>query len=227
MVDDLAQKAINEAISGNWEEALKINLEVLKSNKKDVDALNRLSRAYAELGDIPKAKIISNKVLKIDSLNKIALRCCDKYKDLKKGDTTRSQVTSGSAFIEEPGKTKIVPLLHVGGEKILAKLDAGDEVRLNPHGHRLSVVTIDGKYIGRLPDDIGAKLKKLIKMGNEYQILIKSTKTNEINVFIRETKSSPKVGDIPSFTGEKIDYVSFIAPGLVPNKDRVMPPAED
>jgi tetratricopeptide (TPR) repeat protein len=221
MEKDLAQKAVEAALKGNWEKAIELNKKIIKATPKDTDALNRLARAHAELGDLPKAKKNSAKVLKIDPFNKIAQKCLDKWKGLKKGETIRSASSSASAFIEEPGKTKIVPLLHVGSEKITAKLDSGDEVKLNPHGHRVSVITQEGKYIGRLPDDIGAKLKKLMKLGNTYKVLIKSTNMSEVKVFIREIKSNPKLKDIPSFSNEKIDYISFTPPGLVHKKESV------
>ena len=48
----LAQKAINLAISGEWNEAIKVNLQILSLSPDDVDSLNRLAKAYAEIGKI-------------------------------------------------------------------------------------------------------------------------------------------------------------------------------
>ncbi|MBI2587498.1 hypothetical protein HYW29_01665, partial [Candidatus Amesbacteria bacterium] len=42
--------AINAAINREWKQAVKINTFLLKQNPKDTDALNRLGRAYMELG---------------------------------------------------------------------------------------------------------------------------------------------------------------------------------
>jgi tetratricopeptide (TPR) repeat protein len=212
MKNDLAHKAVCAALKGDWKTALNVNTEIIKKNKKDVDALNRLARAYAEIGETPKARKSSKKVLDIDPLNKIALRSLIRWKDLKKGESIRTGNSSNNDcndYIEEPGKTKIVALIHVGSPKLIACMACGDEVRLNPHGHRVSVISIGGKYIGRLPDDIGAKLRTLMKMGNEYKVLIKSSEGNNMSVFIRETKSSPELSNIPSFTHERIDYISF------------------
>jgi len=222
MKNDLAQQAINAALTGRWSEAIKINLQIIKKNKNDLDALNRLARAYAEQGHLAKAKKTSQKVLKIDPFNKIAQKCLEKWKGLKKDEVKSSQTTSADNFIEEPGKTKIVTLLYPGAEKIIAKLDAGDEVRLNYHGHRVSVLDQNGKYIGRLPDDLGARLKKFIKEGNEYRVLVKSTEGKDVKVFIRETKQSPKLKDRLSFPTEKIEYISFIPPELVHKKDTLV-----
>ena len=117
-----------------------------------------------------------------------------------------------------PGKTKIASLMHLGSPKILAKIDAGDEVFLNTHCHKVYVSTKDGKYIGRISDDLSARLRRLIQLGNVYQVCIKSIKNTEVKIFIREVVRSKKLSDTPSFTTEKIDYVSFTPPELVHNK---------
>jgi hypothetical protein len=117
--------------------------------------------------------------------------------------------------LEEPGKTKLVTLVKPGDSKVLAGLDSGDEVRLNTHSHKASIVTGEGKYIGCLPDDLALRLKNLIKSGNRYQVLVKSIEPKVITVFIREVEKGPKVADIQSFPVEKIDYVAFTPPELV------------
>lgn len=222
MDKDLAQEAVLAALSGNWDLAVDINKKILHKDPKDVDALNRLARAYAELGDIKRAREVSKKVLKIDPFNAIAAKACEKWKILKKGETYTSTPTSPQVFIEEPGKTKMVSLLHLGDPKVLAKLDAGDEVKLNPHAHRASITTKDGSYVGRLPDDLSARLRKLMKLGNEYRVFIKSQDPSDIKVFIKEIRRGEKLSDVPSFPAEKIEYVSFTPPELVHRKEEVL-----
>ena len=119
------------------------------------------------------------------------------------------------------GKTKIVSLIHLGDARHIAKLDSGDTVKLNPLSHRVSILSQDGKYIGRLADDLSARLKQLMSFGNEYQAYIKSSNAQEVKIFIRESKRSKKLTDIPSFSTEKIDYISFTPPELVRKKDSI------
>ena len=226
METDLAQKAISFALAGKWREAVEVNKKILKDNPKDIDSLNRLARAYAELGELTHARNYSKKVLLIDPFNQIAKKCLEKWKSIKKSENYPCVSSSGSAFIEQPGKTKIVTLLYTGAEKVLAKLDAGDEVVLNLQGHRASVVGADGKYVGRLPDDLGARLKHLTQMGNIYQLLVKSIEKKDIKIFIREVKCSPKLADLPSFPGERIEYISFTPPELVHKKEEIAQEAE-
>ncbi len=219
MQPELAQKAVSAALSGDWKEAVRLNNLILSQNSKDIDALNRLARACAELGHFKKAKTVSLKVLKLDPSNKIATASTLKWSQLKGESVSLSVPSSAETFLEEPGKTKLVDLLHPGPAEVLAKLDAGDVVKLAPHAHRVNVVTLDEKYIGRLPDDLSARLRRLLKLGKEYKVLIKSIDKNNIKIFIRETTKGEAAPDIPSFSAEKIDYVSFTPPELVHKKD--------
>lgn len=210
-----SQTAINLALSGNWAGALKVNLEIINSNPEDVDAINRLARTYWELGDIPKAREATKKVLKIDPVNPIALKCIEKWKSAESRTAHSSNHSSTETFLEEPGKTKLVTLVNLGDDKIFADLDPGEEVQLFSHTHKVSINTQNGKYIGRLPDDLAKRLRNLIKAGNKYQVLIKAVDSKNVKVFIREMEKGPKAPEIASFQTEKIDYVSFTPPELI------------
>ena len=56
MDTDLAQQAITCALAGEWKKALELNKQILKETKNDIDALNRMARAYFNLGEIRNAK---------------------------------------------------------------------------------------------------------------------------------------------------------------------------
>jgi tetratricopeptide (TPR) repeat protein len=224
---DLAQKAISAALDANWKEAEKLNKELLRENPEDVDALNRLSRASAELGDLKKAKRIAEKALRLDPFNTIAQKSLSKWKGLRSTVSAVSVISQPATFLEEPGKTKLLSLLYLGDSKVIAKLDSGDEVKLTPSSHRVSVTTQDGKYIGRLPDDISARLRKLIALGNRYQSVVKSIEPGDVKVFIREEERAKKISDTPSFPAEKLDYVSFTPPELVHKKEILVPAEEE
>jgi|SRR3972149_6246203 len=215
---DLALKAISAALNGSWKEAREINKQIIKVNHKDIDALNRLARAHAELGEITQAKKIAEKVLKVDPFNAIAKKSLKKWKGIKSGEAQKGTILPAQLFLEEPGRTKIVSLLNSADEKVLVKLDAGDEVPINPRSHRISVLTQEGKYIGRLPDDLSARLRKLIKYGYQYKIFVKSLEDRDVKIFIREIKRPKEFEDLNSFPAEKIEYVSFTPPELVHKK---------
>lgn len=211
------QKAIAAALKRDWKAALQINKELIKKSKDDTDALNRLAKAYAELGDLKRAKTTSNRVLRIDPTNQIASKSLEKWDMLNasNGLVKKTNNFSLNMFLEEPGKTRIINLLHIGDEKLLASIDSGDEVKISCNKHRVSILTKGGKYIGRLPDDISSRIRNLIKIGNEYIALVKKVDAKEVLIFIRETKRSPKMKDIATFSTEKVDYISFTPPELV------------
>lgn len=212
----LAQRAIDLALKGEWEEAIKINLQILDETPDDVDALNRLARAYAETGKIGKAREAAGDVLKIDPFNPIAQKGLDRWSTAKNGHKNgHTHIVSSEMFLEESGKTKIVSLINTGESKLLATLDPGVEVKIMCYPHKVSVVTHDDKYLGKIPDDLAARLRMLVKAGNKYNVLIKSVDTKEVAVFIRETERGAEAPNMPSFPTEKIEYVSFTPPELV------------
>lgn len=228
MKNEPAQEAIQAALRGEWEVAIEINKNILSNTPKDIEALNRLARAYSETGNIKKAKALAKKVLKIDPFNSIASKCLQKWSITKKivKNEGSGAPKDPKTFLEEPGKTKITTLLNLGGSKTLASLDTGDELKLTAHKHKVSVVTISGNYVGKLADDLSARLRRFIKVGNKYEVLVKSVEPKSVTVLIREIERSAKLAETPSFSTEKIDYISFTPPELV-HKKRLSLPEEE
>lgn len=212
MNDILAQKAISLALSGNWEEAKKVNKEILENDPGDIDALNRYARACAETGNIRLAKTSTKKVLDLDPYNSIAQKSLEKWKKFIKSDSNQRHISADESFLEEPGKTKIVLLMHLGKEEVISNIAAGEEVKLKTQGHRISVCTQDNEYIGRISDDVSSHLKNLMQHGNLYKAMIKSAKPKAVCVFIKEIKRVKELSTIPSFTSERIDYIPFEIP---------------
>lgn len=220
-MDELAQKAIDEALKGNWEEALSLNKQILKQDPEDEEALNRLARANFEIGNLKQAVSCYKKALKLDPYNTIAKKALLRFgkvkktrvKPKKKKSSARDQgpaLSLTDIFIEEPGRTKTVPLIHLGDESVISVLTMGEEVKLIPHAHRVSAQTQEGNYIGRLPDDVSRRIIKLTRAGNQYRSLVKSVFPQAVKIFIREIKQSPHIGNIPSFpASDKLGYTAF------------------
>lgn len=230
-MDQLAQKAVEEALRGNWKEAVSLNEQILILDPKNREALNRLSRACLEIGKLSKAITNYKKVLKLDPYNTIAQKALERLKIaksvgndkvLKKTNeqTSLSPVATANLFIEEPGKTKTASLIHLGDLAVISTLDAGEPVKLECHAHRVSVLTENERYIGRLPDDLSRILIKLTREGNKYATYIRSVAPDQVKVFIKETKRSEARYDLPSFpSNDRPGYISFTPPGLI-HKER-------
>lgn len=193
MEENLAQKSIELALCCKWKEAIKVNLEILKNDSSDVEALNRLAKAYFENGEIKKALTTSKKALQVDPNNNIARNSLEKFKKSKPSNNKTKTVDKAS-FIEVPGKTKITTLVNLGSEKTYSCLSAGDEVYIVTHAHKVSVTTTDNKYIGKLTDDLSARMRILIKSGKKYQIYIKSISQSQVRVFIKGESFSFPLG---------------------------------
>jgi tetratricopeptide (TPR) repeat protein len=92
--------AIVAALSSNWEKALEINNRILVTCPDDLDCLNRIGKAYLELGDYKKAAIFFRKVLKINKYDQIATRNLAKVtqSSAPKKSLIQSKNNSGSHF---------------------------------------------------------------------------------------------------------------------------------
>ena len=211
------QKAINAALNRDWKEAVKINLYLLKQNPKDIDSLNRLGRAYMELGHKTRAHDTFTKVLHLDKFNNIAAKNLDL---LKSSRLSHTPLTLSSAptpmFLEEPGITKTVSLIRLGDPRILASFHPGTPVQIVCRGHSVSSTSPTGQYLGRLPDDLSSRLRPFIQSGNQYSAWIKSVGPKFLKIFIKEMVRSSKFKNTPSFPiTEKLTYAAFTPPELV------------
>ncbi len=205
---DFEELAISSALKCDWKSAIEANKQVLKEEPNDIEALNRLARAYYESGNTKEAKKISLKVLEIEPSNKIAEKAIERYKKNKKtGLINEEHNVNVSDFIEEVGTTKQTNLLYLCANDVISTLDSGDEVLLVTHSHRVSVTTNKNKYLGKLPDDLSAKIRNLIKKGYKYKALVKSTENCCIKIIIKETKRGKGFENTQSFPRESSESI--------------------
>lgn len=212
---DLSQKAIDFALSGNWKEAIKVNLTLLKEHTKDIETLNRLGRAYLETGQKSKAEETYKKVLHLDKFNSIAAKNLGLLKTSRVSRQSRTNsISSMPLFLEELGVTKTITLIRLGDAKILARLHAGDQVNIVVRQHTVAAVSTNNEYLGRLPDDLAARLRPFIKAGNTYVAWIRSI--DPFRIFAKENHRCAKFAHTPSFPiTEKLTYAAFTPPELI------------
>lgn len=199
----LQQQAIDAALSSKWDEAIQINQRIIDQDPNSVDTLNRIGRAYFELGNFVSARAYYQKTLKMDPYNQIAPKFLKKIEAFsKKGFKMESHISppiSSDLFIEEPGKTKVVTLLKTAEPQKLSRLSAGSVVKLVVKNRGVCVTDQNEEYLGVLPDDLGFHLSKMIRGGNKYQALVKTIKLNGLSILIREVYRSPRFKNQPSF----------------------------
>lgn len=203
----LHQLAIEAALNSNWQQAIDVNLDILKEEPKSVEALNRLGRAYFEVGNLTESKQSFDKSLEADPYNQIAakfikrIETCKKKgpKKISEGTCHNCATVDSDLFIEEPGKTKLVSLLKVAEPQKLSLLSPGAMINLNIKNKVIAINDMDGEYLGVLPDDLSRQLIRLIHGGNKYQAIIKTVKINGLTILIRETYRSARFKNQPSF----------------------------
>lgn len=200
---NLHQQAIEAALDSRWAEALKINKKIIKENPEDIDALNCLARAYMETGKTNLAKKYYSEALKIDPYNPIAQKNLKIMKSFKSKNQTppmsSSTRLSPFLFLQEPGKTKIVNLLKVAEPQKLSQTYCGMKVEMTTKNRRITIIDVNGNYLGVLPDDISHHLSKLSKGGNKYELFVKAISVNSLSIIIKEVFRSKRFKNQPSF----------------------------
>jgi tetratricopeptide (TPR) repeat protein len=202
-LEALNQQAIDLALNCRWEEAEKLNLELLENDPNNTQYLNRLAKAQFELGKYSECKKLYNQVLTIDPYNAIAQKNLKKVNAIKKDSQLKNgsnaTMISASLFYEEPGITTLVTLVKVAEPQKLVALSPGSLVNLNLKKKGISVTDSYGVYIGAFPDDSAYHLMRLLEGGNKYQVIVKAVKSNAVTVLVRETFRSKKFKNQASF----------------------------
>lgn len=194
--------AICAALHQDWKEAIRINTKLLKNDKSNINALNRLGYAYLKSGQLTSAKKTFQKVTKIDPYNQIAVKNLKKLSSVSSKSLKTMPQTSVSPmqFLEDPGKTKIVECIHAAPKHVLSAMSPGEEVHLKAKNHTIEIRNLTNTYIAALPDDLSFRLIKFLAAGNTYLAHVKSIGKNTVTVFVREITRGKKFLNQPSFT---------------------------
>lgn len=230
---NLHRQAIQAALSSNWQEAVQLNQQIIEVEPTSVEALNRLARAYFELGELVKSKKHFQKSLEVDPYNQIAakfIKRIEAFSKCGKNNCKPGQILNqidSDLFIEEPGKTKLVTLLKVAEPQKLSMLSAGAQVILVNKNRGVTITDQDDGYLGVLPDDISHHLVRLMNGGNKYQAIIKTIKTNSLSILVREVFRAAKFRNQPSFLDSTNASFTYSSDHIfVPNDSEDEPPLE-
>jgi tetratricopeptide (TPR) repeat protein len=190
-----SKNAIAMAMQGRWREAVVTNQEIIDSFPTDVDAYNRLGKAYTELGEYSLAKAAYTKAVELDAYNIIAqknLRRLSYLDGAGAPPAAESDKAKPQYFIEDTGKAGVVNLQQLAPQKILAKIVAGDKVTLRTSDSTLAVENGRGEYLGLVEPRHALRLIKMMEGGNQYSAAIVSSGEDRVSVIIRETYQDPR-----------------------------------
>jgi len=197
-----SKNAIALAMQGRWREAVAANKEIIESFPNDVDAYNRLGKAYIELGEYSLAKEAYTRAVELDAYNIIAQRNLRRLSYLGKAAVSPeadSDKAKPEHFIEETGKAGVVNLYSLAPQEVLAKMVAGDKVYLQVNDSSLTVENGRGEYLGQVESRHAQRLIKLMAGGNKYSAAIVSSAEDRVSVIIREIYQDPSQVEQLSF----------------------------
>lgn len=189
-----SQEAIALAMQSRWQEAVTVNQSIIELLPTDIDAYNRLGRAYMELGEFAKAKDAYGHTIELDPYNSIAQRNLQRLSLLPDSQISvkeERREASPDLFIGEMGKAGVVNLKDLAPKEVLAKMAAGNQVYLKVRGRQLVVENEQAEYLGLVEPPHGFRLARLIEGGNKYAMAIVNIDNNNARVIIRETFQHP------------------------------------
>jgi len=204
-----SQEAIALAMQSRWQEAAAANQSIIESFPTDIDACNRLGRAFIELGEFARAKEAYSRALELDPDNTIAQKNLHRLSLLP--ESREMPVKEGRRdiaphlFISEMGKAGVVNLQDLATQEVLAKVASGDHVYLKVKGQQLIVEDAHMEYLGQVEPQHGFRLAKLMEGGNEYAAAIVSLDNDRAKVIIRETLQHPSQIGRPSFPVKAVE----------------------
>jgi hypothetical protein len=204
-----SKEAIDLAMQGRWQEAVGINEEIIETFPDDVDAHNRLGRAFMELGDYAQAREAYRRATELDPYNAIAKKNLRRLSYLK--EPVSSEVETDKVephhFIEEIGKAGVVSLCDLAPKEIRARMVAGDKVYLKVDGSSLIVENSRGEYLGQVEPRHAQRLARLMMGGNKYIATVVSSYEDMMMVIIREVYQEPTQSGRLSFPPKGLEEV--------------------
>ena len=197
--------AIQQAQTGQWEEAVITNKNILQLFPFEPDAYNRLGKAYSELGQYIEARQAYSQTLKYSPNNTIAKKNLERLSQLQEEPVqlhTGTERIDPRLFIEETGKTGMTELLNIGSPSVIAKVGVGDRVQLHVIGHTLLVRNTAGEDIGQVEPRLANRLINFMEGGNRYAAAILGLENGHVRLIIREEYQHPNMFGKVSFPSQ-------------------------
>lgn len=206
-----AEDAVQLAIAGKWEDAVKLNKFIVDNLGADEETQNRLGKALSELGRLKDAKAAYEAALKLNPMNSIAKRNAARINALlhqKEGLKVGGTKVDLNLFVEEMGKT-VITTVEGPPPDICSRVAAGDVAELKVEGDGISAETTRGVRLGLLEAKLARRLIKFMNGGNRYQAGITSCEGATVKLIVRETYQDPRFAGKPSFPMKRKRDVEF------------------
>lgn len=205
-------EAVQLAIAGKWDEAVKLNKFIIDNFGTDEETQNRLGKALSELGKLKDAKASYEVALKLNPMNSIAKKNAARINALlhqKEGLKVGGTRVDLNLFVEEMGKTVFTILENPPNSDICSKVAAGDVAELRIDADGVHAETSRGVKLGLLEAKLARRLIKFMRGGNRYQAGVTSCEGSAVKLIVRETYQDPKFVGKPSFPMRRKREVEF------------------
>lgn len=197
--------AIKQAQTSQWDEAVLTNKSILQLFPTEVEAYNRLGKAYSELGHYAEARDAYSQTLVYSPKNTIARKNLDRLALLPES-SIRVRPAAGridpQLFIEEAGKTGMTELINLKSGPTLAKAAVGDRVQLHVIGHTVLVRNGVGEDIGQIEPRLANRLINFMEGGNRYAAAILAAENSQVRLIIHEEYQHPNMFGKVSFPSQ-------------------------
>lgn len=204
----LIERAIEHAASNDWEAAIDDNLRILELGT-DADTLNRLGKAYLELGDYPKALEYYRETRVQYPTNVVARKNVARLEQLQSLEgggvrTKQREHTDPQIFIVETGKTALTTLTRVAATDVIMRLTTGEKLDIEISADGKNVLLLDGeeRTIGTLEPQLALRLIEMMRGGNRYAAVVANLDAGGVKVLIREIYQAPSQRSRVSFPGK-------------------------
>lgn len=210
----LEVSAIDAALKNDWDKAIELNKKILEIDPNNIEALLRLGFSYIQKGEFKEAKKAYKKVLEIQPNHPIAKEKLSQVNVLiekkEKAKKANNLKLDPNLFADVPGKTRSTPLVNLGQKHVLARLNIGEKIELKIRKRRVEARTLDGEYIGALPDDLSKRLILFMNAGSKYEAYIKEASLKNVIIFIREISKGRKVSRFVSFPDDMRKNLAYL-----------------
>jgi tetratricopeptide (TPR) repeat protein len=202
----LVERAIDHAAANEWEDAINDNLRVLELGQ-DADTLNRLGKAYLELGQYEKALEYYRDTLQLNRSNVVAQKNVARLEQLQGLDgggirSKQRQHADPQIFIVETGKTALTTLTNIAATDVVMRLTTGEQLEIDHDGKDVWLKDGEDRRIGQLEPQLATRLIKMLEGGNRYSVVVANLEAGLIKVLIREVYQSPEQRTAVSFPGK-------------------------
>ncbi len=200
---DWSKEAISLALKGEWQRAAEVNQAILALFSDDVDAMNRLGKAFMELNEYGRAREVLAEVVLKAPYNTIAKKNLTRLEQLEdipaSGKPVRKTGSVPRLFIAESGKSGTTVLQKPAAPRVLASVAPGEPANLVVEKQAIRVYVRDDEYLGQVEPKLARRLLRLIDGGNRYEAAVIGVNDWGISITIRETYRHPSLHNICSF----------------------------